>query len=101
MALRIEAEIVTGNPDPVIAKLTALGFALEVIDWPDEDNITTVVAVAFTELDPFGYYDHVRTIVEAVDADAIVMGADVVPGTGLIEKPGVVLRRAGGQPLQG
>ena len=94
MALRIEAEIVTENPDPLIAKLTALGFALEVIDWPGED-ITTVVAVAFTELDPFGYYDHVKTIVATVDADATLMGADVAPGTGPVEKPGVVLRRTG------
>ena len=58
MAQRIEAEIVTDKPDPVIAKLTALGFALEVIDWPGTD-CTTVVAVALTELDPFSFCDHV------------------------------------------
>ena len=36
MAARIEAEIVTSDPDPIIAKLTALGFELEVIDWPGQ-----------------------------------------------------------------
>jgi hypothetical protein len=93
MATRTEAEIVAERPDPVIAKLTELGFELEVIDWPGEDH-TTIVAVALTELDPGGFFDHVADIVAVIDPAAFLMGTDVIEGTDPI-RPGVTKRRIG------
>ena len=38
MLQRMEAEIVTGDPDPIVKKLIELGFELEVIVWPGDDG---------------------------------------------------------------
>ncbi len=55
---RMEAEIFTDNPEPLIEKLIGLGYELEVIDWPD-DGGTTIVATTLTDLEEIAFCTHV------------------------------------------
>jgi hypothetical protein len=87
---RMEAEIVTDKPDPIIKKLTELGFELEVIVWPDDAG-TTIVATMLTDLEEVAFLHHVDEIVDPLEGT--VMEAGIVWQPSLIQKPGVVKRR--------
>ena len=98
---RMEAEIVTEvpQPNPMIAKITELGFEREIIHWP-HPNFVTVVATTFTELSElgfelseFGFFHYVTGIVEAIDPDTVLIEAGLVWEPSPIRKPGVVKRR--------
>ena len=91
---RMEAEIVTEvpQPNPMIAKITELGFEREIIHWP-HPNFVTVVATTFTELSELGFFHYVTGIVEAIDPDTVLIEAGLVWEPSPIRKPGVVKRR--------
>ena len=86
---RMEAEIVTDNPDPIIGKLLELGFELEVIFWPC-DLGSTVVATTLTNLEQLAFFHYVDEIVEPLDG--MVMEAGLVWRPGRIPIPGVKRR---------
>jgi hypothetical protein len=90
MLHRMEAEIVTDDPDPMVTKLTELGFEIEVIVWPDDDG-STIVATKLTELDDeFAFYYAVDAIVDPLGG---LMGAGLVWKPSLVREPGLVKRR--------
>jgi hypothetical protein len=94
-ALRMEAEIVCGDPDPIIAKLRELEgfrFELELIDWEDGD-CTTIVATTFTDLEPEAFFHLVDSLVDQpLD---FVMHVEVLERPNLVRDPAVVRRRRG------
>ena len=91
MLHRMEAEIVTDDPDPMVTKLTELGFEIEVIVWPDDEG-STVVATKLTELDDeFAFYDAVNAIVDPLGGT--LMEAGLVWKPSLVREPGLVKRR--------
>jgi hypothetical protein len=94
-ALRMEAEIVCGDPDPIIAKLRELeGFRFEIeqIDWEGED-CSTIVAVTFTELEPIDFF---RLMDGLVDQPLdFVMHVEVIERPDLVRDPAIVRRRRG------
>ena len=89
---RMDAEICTYNPDPIIKKLVELGFEVEVIDRPDGDG-STVFATTLTELDPDAFYNHVEAIVDPLDGTVMESGPVLRPN--LVRRPGLVKRRFG------
>jgi hypothetical protein len=95
-ALRMEAEIVCGDPDPIVAKLRALEefrFELELIDWEGEEDCTTIVATTFTELEPEAFFHLVDGLVDQpLD---FVMHVEVLERPNLVRDPAVVRRRRG------
>ena len=94
--LRMEAEIVTEDPGPIVAELTRLGrYELEVIHWPEPLYGATVVATTFTSLDEFAFFYYMSKVVARADPDpdAFVNEAGIVWQPSPVNAPGVVKRR--------
>jgi len=94
---RMDAELVAnGDVDALIAKLTELGFSLEVIHWAEKDVGTTIVAAIFTELDVDGFFELIEGILapfNAIDPNNIFLyEAGMVQRPSRLGAPGVVKR---------
>ena len=91
-ALRMEAEIVCADPDPIIAKLRELAeleFEIELIDWEGED-CTTIVATTFTDLEPEAFFHLMDGLVD--QPFDFVMHVEVIERPDLVRDPAATAR---------
>jgi hypothetical protein len=87
----MDAEIVADDPEPIIEKLIASGFELDVIDWLDR-GCSSIKAAMFTELDEHAFCRHVEAIVDPLGG--IVMEGGFVSRPSPIQSPGLIKRRS-------
>jgi hypothetical protein len=100
MPRMMDAEIVgdTAQVEPIVERLTELGFTIEeIIDWPRDDGLTacsTIIAAMLTELETEeDFFHHVEAIVDPFGA--FVMEAGLTWRPSLVRGAGVVKRSPG------
>ena len=100
MAIAMEAEIVgdTDKMELLSDRLLELSFVVEeVIHWPEPcSDCATIVAVAFTDLEPEAFFHHVNAIIDPYDTSpgaATLMHVAPIDRPILVSRPRVLKRR--------